>query len=142
MTAGRKNPARREQADVPAPDSPSPSPSPSVGSGEYMAFVWQQLNDMQSRLGKIQGSIEHQTAAIVALEQKADATKEKIHSINIIIAVAAALVAVAATVTGFVMKEVWDIAKPLVIQRLTAEPAQIARPPQESPARAGSSPAK
>jgi hypothetical protein len=123
--------SRREAAETPAPEMSSPPPS--GAGGEYSGFIWQQLNEMRGLLGEVKSAIDQQRLAIEKLDTKADETKDKIQSINIKMAVAAAIVAVVFSVTAFVLKEVWDVLKPAVVQRLTTDPNQItpsaARPP-------------
>lgn len=74
--------------------------------------------------------MESQASAIDKLDQKATATDTKIQAINVKLAVAAAVVAIAIGVGGWVLKEVWDFAKPVLIQKLTAAPAKVETPAQ------------
>ena len=95
-----------------------------VGSGDYTAYIWQQINDMRGALGEVKNAIDHQTAAIERLDNKADETKDKIHAINLKLGIAAAVAAVVIAIVGFVLKEVWDVVKPAIVQRLTTDPNQ------------------
>lgn len=118
--------AKPALADTPAPEITTPPPITS--SAELAPFIWQQLNDIQSRIGALTSGVENQTAAIDKLDSRHEALKEKVHSITITIAVAGAIAAVIGSIALFLLKEVYDVAKPLAIQRLPAESAAPAAP--------------
>lgn len=83
---------------------------------------------MQQTLGKLQQAIDQQVASTEKLSEKIDETKEKIHSINIKLAVAGAVVTVALAVVAWVGAEVWSVVKPTLVHRLTAEPPAAPTP--------------
>jgi len=84
------------------------------------AFVWQQLTDIQNRLGGIQASLNTHLDRLDKLEVEADKTYDKINAINIKLIAASAVGAVVIVIGGWLFKEVWDVAKPAVVQKLTA----------------------
>jgi hypothetical protein len=129
LTAMASKPSQQPAAapQPPLPNAVAPPAVASAGGGaDYIGFVWQQLNDMRGTLGKLEGVIAQQTSAIEKLDDKLEKTKDNIHSINVTMKVAAAVVTVCAVVVGFVLNEVWGVLKPAVVQRLTAEPVPVA----------------
>lgn len=76
---------RQSQADT-TPQAPQSTPSTlglPAGASDYTAFTWQQLNDIQGNIGKLQQAIETQTAALGKLEDKTASIGEKINAINV-----------------------------------------------------------
>ena len=115
---GQRAPADSQDT---TPQIPQSTPNQtSAHGGDYAAFVWQQLNDIQGRLGKLDQAAQTQAAAADKIDQRLTDLHNKIHSINIKLAAAAAIFAVAVTAGGWLFKEAWDVVKPIVVQKLTA----------------------
>lgn len=111
---------------------------PTTAGGEYISFVWQQLSQVQATLARLEQAVQQQTAHIDKLEARAEEAKESIHGIKIRLAVwgtiASALATAAlavASIGGFVVKEVWDLSKPAILQKLANDP--VAQPPNPAP---------
>lgn len=119
MATKRPAAAVDDTAPSQAPQS-TPQTGGLPGGIDYTSFIWQQLNEIQGTLGGLRQAIDTQSRAIGKVEDRVGQLGEKIHSINIKIAAAAAVVSLVILVGGFVLKEVWDVAKPIVVQSIAA----------------------
>lgn len=93
-------------------------------------FIWQQLSEIQNRLGSIQ---EAQKSLATAQEKQDGKISSKLsvidadlseikqikHTAKWLLIVGTAVGSVVIAVVGFIVKEVWDISKPLVLEKMT-----------------------
>lgn len=129
-------PRKQASANTQPPQLPQASPSQLFGAAPLDAsFVWQQLAEIQKGLGGVQAALDTQLARLDKLEADAEKTYDKINAINYKLIAASAVGAVVVLVGGWVFKEVWDVAKPALVQKLTAAPAVAAPANPATPAK-------
>lgn len=124
VTRARKQ--QDEEASIPASVQP-PAPSYGGHGGLDAAFVWQQLSEIQKTLGAIDAKLDQHKDAMAKQESdigkiKADVAefKQIRHTAKVLGWVGGVVLAGMLAATGFVVKEVWTVLKPLAVQQIQA----------------------
>jgi hypothetical protein len=139
----------RSKAEDTAPQPPQTSPTITPlagGHSDFNGFIWQQLNDIQKCLGTIQESQRNLSAAQEKLDDKVSGKLKKIdddlaeikqirHTAKWLLIVAGTVGGLLLTGVGLVFKEVWSVAKPVVLEKIQSPPVAPATvvPPQPTP---------
>lgn len=123
---------QKQRAAESEPVAPQTSPPAPYGHGgaDLNGFIWQQLSDMQRTLGAIQEaqrllvttqerSDTKTSSKLAAIEADLAEIKQIKHTAKWLLIVCTAVGGVVITVMGFIAKEVWDIGKPLVLEKLS-----------------------
>jgi hypothetical protein len=109
--------------------TPLQPPAPSYGGhgGLDAGFVWQQLSEIQKTLGAIDAKLDQHKDAMAKQESdigkiKADVAefKQIRNTAKVLGWVGGVVLAGMLAVTGFVVKEVWTVLKPLAVQQIQA----------------------
>ena len=114
----------------------------SQGGSDFNGFIWQQLGEMQRTLGAIQEAQKQLAHAqdkgdartssdLSAIKADLTEIKQIKHTAKWLLIIGTAIGGVLITVVGYIGKEVWDISKPLVIEKI-AQP-KIAPIPAKRP---------
>lgn len=117
------------ESDAIAPQSPPPS---QFGYGEaagMSGFIWQQLSEIQKTLGSIQEAQKSLGSAQDKADEKVSGKLKKIeedlaeikqirHTAKWLLIVGGAVGSIVLTVMGYVVTEVWSIAKPVFLEKL------------------------
>lgn len=127
-----KNTSAREST----PTAPQ-TPPPQMGYGSVglsSDFIWQQLNDIQKTLGAIQESQRHGEVSFEKTHTEISAIKSDVSDIKqlkntakTVLWIVGVVLAGMLTAAGWVFSQIWDISKPLILEKF-AESSQKTQP--------------
>ncbi len=113
-----------------------PNTSPTVqGGGDFSPYVWKQLGDIQQTLGRLEASLgqvqRNADKAEGNLDSRLASLEAKVSGIQTKLYTAGVILAILLVVGGWIFKEVWDLSKPLIVEKLrptVAAPATSVQP--------------
>ncbi|MDH0852096.1 hypothetical protein N5D66_29515 [Delftia tsuruhatensis] len=142
-TARQSKKSGDEEATL--PQTPPPV-NQGFGHGLDPGFIWQQLSDIQSRLGAIQATQTQHSSSIEKLEDKLGGKISKIegdvaefkqirHTAKVVGAILSVIAGLLLGGVGYAAKEVWTVLKPLATQAVQGQtsPAHTTPPIPKAP---------
>lgn len=154
-TARQSRKSNDEEAIL--PQTPPPA-NQGFGHGIDPGFIWQQLSDIQSKLGAIQATQQQHSSAIQTCQQQHAAALEKAeeklgtklskldadvgefkqirHTAKVVGVILSVIAGLILTMVTFAAKEVWTVLSPLAskaVQTQNAQPSTPVLPPNVQP---------
>lgn len=106
------------QTETPSPEIPSPQVV--HGNGELTQFIWQQLSEIQRSVASLGESSKQLNTSMEKLDARLDKLEEKLSGVTHKLYAAGVVLTLTITFGAWVFSEVWSIAKPILIEKVSA----------------------